>query len=541
MAVLNSTQHTRTTNALIVQLHRRLLRNMLRQEPMQQFQIISWCFLSIFPVALACWGLAFDANLLVIVSAAGVLGLWILQATMPAPEAQIDPGVFRCLPLRSQDISKGLVLTEVWQSRGIIACVASIATLITGSITLINNGHGLVVLAYVPGIVLSYATAMLGNAWLRALGSNSADNENSSVLRVLVGVVFLLGLLFVLLRDPVAIYDAIIANNWLTTVALLTPFGASVGPAFLLMQGKYLAAAGVALLAVLYFYGLWRLNLRSTAHSLAPADPQKRQAHAAGTQRLLMPGLPYNAFTASYSRALRYFWRDNRQRYLSCTIMVMANGFALLAYFTGQTTQYGIGFCFSILFFAQYSANIYGLIGPGLASVLVSPTRMRRDLLAVSSAWTTITALCSLIYCAVAILLSGWNLVWLMAVTNLPAIWAIFGLASSWVSILLPNPASAPGTNPMRDRTNSGFGALLSLLLIWLCYLSLLPGFIISLVGLSQVENSNAAFSSNYALWGGILLNWVAAALMWAILWRFIARRADHRGPEIFAKVRHWL
>ena len=101
---------------------------------------------------------------------------------------------------------------------------------------------------------------------------------------------------------------------------------------------------------------------------------------------------------------------------------------------------------------------------------------------------------------------------------------------------------SAPGTNPMKDKSGFSVGALIMMLVsVLLVWLPLAPGIIMMIVGMNRDDGGVTRLSGLPTLfWAGVVLSVLVALVGLWLGHAAAAKRLEKRWPEIFAKVRNF-
>ena len=115
------------------------------------------------------------------------------------------------------------------------------------------------------------------------------------------------------------------------------------------------------------------------------------------------------------------------------------------------------------------------------------------------------------------------------------------GLAAL-LAVWNPFQVSAPGTNPMKDKSGFSVGALIMMLVsVLLVWLPLAPGIIMMIVGMNHDDGGVTRLSGLPTLfWAGVVLSVLVALVGLWLGHAAAAKRLEKRWPEIFAKVRNF-
>lgn len=489
------------------------------------------------------FALAGDPGLIPLVAAFGVLVFWLFQGTMPSPEHHIDLHKLVSLPLVPRRLVPGVILSELLESRAMMAVATSIITAIGGSIGLASHHHGMVIPIYLVGIVVSFATAIVGTAAIRSLSTRfEGTSTNKQVIRVTIGMAafFLLYLAFIGGTGGDSDQGFSLARFApLSHIAAYLPFAAAVAPASSLADGAPLIAVLQAALAIAYLLGAYFLaaqSIKLEVQAVEATDATQHQKIKHGKRGFLMPGTSATPFGAIISRAYIYRLRDSRQQ-MAMVVLVLVAIFSLGLYkMNPESPAAWNGATLLLIFGTQASFNTFGYDGPNSWSIMVSGVPARVQLVAEALVSLAISAIVCTLYMIAYGVLSGFDGEWLVAAVQLASGLAlVFGLSQVF-SVFNAFPTSAPGTNPMKDKSGNSSNAIVTGFVgIFGILLPLIPGTVVSMVGLSSNGTSNPMF------WIGLAISPIIAAIAMFIAMRITGKAVDERMPEIFQKVRSWV
>ncbi|WP_164470341.1 hypothetical protein [Corynebacterium pseudopelargi] len=500
-----------------------LWKRLIKAQKTTLFQVILIPLYTVGAAVGLAFVLAFGENSpLVLVSSVGVLVLWMFQYTAPSPEHQIDLEKCIALPLDPRRIRPAMVAVEMIQSRGFVAILCSIITAIGGSIGLAGNGVAIVV--YVLGIVVSFATAIVGTAAIRTLVSSGS--ERSRTMRGLGGViVFLIA------------YFIVIANGDVTQLKLdqylaWTPFGAAVAPTQYLVQGNPVLALLSALLALAYLAIAWWLLLKGLRRELSEISVSAGAASKSSSAQLLVPPLRFTAFGALLSRQLRYLKRDSRMVIVLTTMLIMITGFFVF----GVISEGGMHWvaAYLVIMMPTQGANLFGYNGPANNTVMVTPTKPSLQLKAETMVFGMLSMLLAAGYLLALGVVESFDAVWLVVAVTVICGVVCSMMISAVLSAYNPYPTSKPGTAMMKDRSGQNSNAFIGSLVCLAGVVPLIgPGFALMLYAVN-----NDALGLGI---GGALLSVVMSAVGYVVGTNAASKKADSSMPEIYSQVRNWV
>lgn len=477
-----------------------------------------------FSIAMAFWS---TPETLIAYSSIGILVLWFFHYTLPAPEHQIDVERFISLPLSGTKLRPAMITIEILQSRGIASVLCSLITAVGGSLALSRNGDPALIPVYLVGIIVSWATAIIGAAAIRTVAA--AGSERSKQFRSVIGMMLGMGVYFAFISNanPQTFTHVLTVLGW-------TPFGAAVAPAQMLHSGDTAQAIATGVLAVVYLLGAWKVVQIGLDRELTEVAPAASARTGRPATSLLLPGLTYNQFGGLFSRTVRYIKRDSRMLVGNLIIVTMALGFLLYGHFSDTGMQW-----LSLYFIAMIplnGANTLGYDGPGSWTVMVTPTSPGKQLAVETLAYGVLALPPTLLLLVVLGFFENFSGIWLSAsIAMMCAIVSAFALAMV-LSAFNPYPTSKPGTNPMKDRSANNSNALVTSLLILLGFIP----FIGPPLGMMLYAVNTAGVLSPL-FFAGVALGVSIATLLCFFGWRVSTKRVNSTMPEIYAKVGKWI
>lgn len=520
----------------LVSLHRKLLIRTLNSNKGLWVQVI------LFPLyALGCaaglgGAMIFgDAWLeyMILATTLGVFALPFFQATVPSPENTVDLAQLQSLPLRPKDLMPGALLVQLLQSRNMAAVACSIITAACGSVALARHDYAGWIPLYLLGIVVSFLAAIVlaGALYFGGADDKGTGADKKRSLRSMLGVV-----VFLVLYGGI-FYGAKALNvELMAAIASWTPFGAPVAGPLNLMRGSVVAGVLQMLIAVATVVVGWLLWVRRVGLELSQGRQVEAGAQSQGSEKgsIFLGNLRPSVWNAIFSLSLRNFKRDPRIAYALASVPVMCLFFVIVgANQPGQGMMW-MALLFSTVFASQYSANVLGLDGPANWLHITANVPPRTLLTARLAPYALFSLLLSGVLLVVIGFVAGFNAVWLtVGVLSLLA-----GLGSLGLSAVLaaynPFPTARPGTNPMKDRSGTSSGAIVTSLAamfgvlvpltpagVWAVVIAATDGFVPLLVV-------------------PLLINAVLAALLFWLGLRLGSRRLEERYVEIFQKVKNY-
>ncbi|MDK4300534.1 hypothetical protein [Corynebacterium propinquum] len=474
--------------------------------------------------------------------AAGTVGYWIAALLMPAGENQVDPARMAVLPLTEAVILRGSAVTSLLTVRGVLAIFNSLVMIVLGAVGLVHNGSGWGIAVWIPAVLGSFViTVAGGEALATLLGSvgNRKSSEKVAMASALGFVVLIFGF------NVVANSRLDFSLPWETLLALVawTPFGAAPGAAVAVLQAHWATAlvqAAIAAVTVAVAWRVWRWALRRNAQTVTGDSGAAATGSEAGS--VLLPGVRASASGAVFSLTLRYWRRDIRFTYSLVVMPLFLLMMLALAAINDQSFMAYLAVLFFVLFAAGMTSNALGYDGPSNWVHMSAGLAPRTLLWARTQAVLLLTLPTLVIYLVVLVVLGTEpTIVVALAVIAGSAVLLNAGLAAL-LAVWNPFQVSAPGTNPMKDKSGFSVGAvimmLVSLLMVWL---PLAPGIIMMIVGMNLGDGGVTQLSGLSTLfWAGVVLSLcVALAGLW-LGHVAAANRLEKRWPEVLAKVRNF-
>ena len=471
--------------------------------------------------------------------AAGTVGYWLAALFMPAGENQVDPARLAVLPLTEAVMLRGAAATSLLTVRGVLAIFNSLVMIVLGAVGLVQHGSGWGIAVWIPAVLV--ITVAGGDALAKLLGSvgNRKNSEKAAMASALGFIVAIFGF------NVVVNGSSEFSLPWDTLLALVawTPFGAAPGAAVAVLQAHWITAlvqAAISAATVVVAWRMWRWALRRNAQTVTGDSGAAATGSEAGS--VLLPGVRASASGAVFSLTLRYWRRDIRFTYSLIVMPLFLVMVLALGATNGQSGMAYVAVLFFVLFAAGMTANALGYDGPS-NWVHMSAGLAPRTLLWARTQAVLLFTLPTLVIYLVVLAMLGTELttVVVLAVIAGSAVLLNAGLAAL-LAVWNPFQVSAPGTNPMKDKSGFSVGAvimmLVSVLLVWL---PLAPGIIMMIVGMNRDDGGVTRLSGLPTLfWAGVVLSVLVALVGLWLGHAAAAKRLEKRWPEVFAKVRNF-
>ena len=469
------------------------------------------------------------------IAGAVAIGTFVYVAValmMPSGEKQLAPEAFATMPITTRDMLPALALSNLMQSRGVIA---SLCTLGMGLIAAFTLHSGLGVALLLPALILSLCNALLLGEAIAALLSAPMDRtktERGVYIAAGVGMLVMLGYA----TFSSASTEGLFTYAAIGQVLVWTPLGAPAGIVVFAAEGAYLkAVASLAITLVTIALSAWLWWHSTSARLIAPLDQGSgsSKSERRGSGSLVLPGLKHTVGSMVYSRVVRYMRRDSR--FVGSLILIPV--FILFFLYQGRVNgdfQLYIGAGVMALLACSVAINDYGYDGPAnwlhIATGVPAKTLVvARHLGAISVPFVGFIA-----YLVMMNLLAEDK-----NTSSLVTAGALGGfLVGAGVSVGLsaynPFPTGKPGTNPWQDRSGfSGAALASSFILMLLGWVPVAPGVALMVWG---------SFTANTLLITlGVVLVLLIPAQLYAYLVRRSIRQVDQKYPEIFEKVRGYV
>lgn len=472
--------------------------------------------------------------------------LWFLIPVLAfGIDDTLDPRSFALFPRSARELQPGMFAAAALSLPSLFTLLAlAIATAFELLwLVLFGQGAGWVVLgalALIPANLAGLALCLLlPRAWL----AHSAARASSRKGRELGGIFGFLGMFvaiyaFSLSAQRIEDLDMLWVREQLpvaTEVFAWTPLGALFSVPMDLAEGRVLAALLRALIGAATIVLVWLWWRRSIDRSLTSALTGDASSGQAKVSPLVPRFVPAGPFGAVLGKSLRYWRRDTRYLAALGIYPVVIVFFVAMGFMVPEARPMMLGMAVFMCAMTGLSiSNEIGFDGPSGWVNIVAGAPARANLLGRIAAMAVLMVPAVVVITVVLPLLYG--LPELIPMTVLGSLGAmISGWGTSMVAgVLLPYPSSAPGTNPMKDKSASSSNAMLSMAISMVTvFVPMLPPLGLGIWG---------AVAGNLTLitGAGVLAIVIGVAVLLIGL-RIATVRLDARYPDIFQKVRDHL
>lgn len=468
--------------------------------------------------------------------------LWLLLPALAfGLDDTLDARLFATFPRTAKELQPGLFLSSLISGSALATFVAIL--IVTGFevlwLVLFWPGTAwglLTLLALLPANVAGFAICLLlPRAWF----AHSATRASSRKGRELGGILSLLLLMAVIYgfsligqsMDGTLLEQLSDILPIAITVLAWTPFGAAFAIPMDLAAGALLAAiartlitAATIVLLVLW----WRRSLHAAMTSALIGDA------SSGTQKVtaLVPRwMPSNALGASVGRSLRYWRRDTRYYAALGILPVVIIFLGALGVVVPEQRIMSTAMIVFMLGVSSISlANEIGFDGPAGWVNISTGMKARPNLLGRVIALAVIMLPFILIIGIGLPLLYGWPHVVPLVVSG-----ALGMTLSGWgvsmiVCVFLPYPSSAPGTNPMKDKSASNANALLAMAIASFgVFVPQLPAIGLAVWGIITANQVVMIVAGAVSVLGGLVMLLIGLKIGSA--------RLERAYPDLFQKV----
>lgn len=454
----------------------------------------------------------------------------------------LDPRRFALFPRSAKELQPGMFAAAALSLPTLLTAVAVAIATVFEVIWLLAFGAGTlwVVLALVALIPANLAGIALCLLLPRAWFAHSASRSSSRSGRELGGIFGMLLFLGVIYGFSVSVQgltdlDFDLVRKWsLLAVSVLawTPFGALFAIPMDLAEGQVLVALVRALIGAVTIVAVWLWWRRSLDLALTSALTGDASSGTAKVTSLVPRWVKPSPFGAALGRSLRYWRRDTR--YLAAVaiyplvyVFLIAMGLVLpesrpmmlvmavfMAGMTGISLSNEIGFdgpagWVNITAGMDARANLLGRVA---AIALIMTPAALLAMVAIPLLYGVPHLIPLLVLGTAGLMLTGWGV-------------------SLIVGVLLPYPTSAPGTNPMKDKSTSSANAFLAMGAASLgVFVPQLPAIGLAAWGVLSGSLMIQIIAGVVALAIGVLMLWLGV--------RIGSRRLSTHSPELFQKVR---
>ena len=454
----------------------------------------------------------------------------------------LDPRSFALFPRSAKELQPGMFAAAALSVPSAFTLLAiGIATAFELLwLIVFGQGAGWIVLgalALIPANLAGFALCLLlPRAWF-AHSASRASSRKGRELGGILGFVVMFVAIYAFSLSMQRISD--LDMGWVraqlppaTEVLAWTPLGALFSVPMDLAEGRVLAALlrvliGAATIALVWRW--WRRSIEVSMTSALTGDASSGQAKVSPLVPRLVPAGPFGAVMG---RALKYWRRDTRYLAALGIYPVVIVFFVAMGFMVPESRPMMLGMAVFMCAMTGLSiSNEFGFDGPSGWVNIVTGVPARANLLG------RIAAMAVLMVPAVVVITVALPLLYgLPALIPMTLLGSLGAMISGWgtsmvVGVLLPYPSSAPGTNPMKDKSASSSNAMLSMAISMVTvFVPMLPPLGLGIWG---------AIAGNLALitGAGVLAIVIGVAVLLIGL-RIATVRLDARYPDIFQKVR---
>lgn len=469
--------------------------------------------------------------------------LWFLIPVLAfGIDDTLDPRSFALFPRSARELQPGMFAAAALSLPSLFTLLAlAIATAFELLwLVLFGQGAGWVVLGALALIPANLAGLALCLLLPRAWFAHSAARASSRKGRELGGIFGFLGMFvaiyaFSLSAQRIEDLDMLWVREQLpvaTEVLAWTPLGALFSVPMDLAEGRVLAALLRALIGAATIVLVWLWWRRSIDLSMTSALTGDSSSGQAKVSPLVPRFVPAGPFGAVMGKSLRYWRRDTRYLAALGIYPVVIVFFVAMGLMVPEARTLMLGMAVFMCAMTGLSiSNEIGFDGPSGWVNIVAGAPARANLLG------RIAAMAVLMIPAVVVITVALPLLYgLPELIPMTVLGSLGAMISGWgtsmvVGVLLPYPSSAPGTNPMKDKSASSSNAMLSMAISMVTvFVPMLPPLGLGIWG---------AIAGNLALitGAGVLAIVIGGAVLLIGL-RIATVRLDARYPDIFQKVR---
>ena len=470
--------------------------------------------------------------------------LWLLIPVLAfGVDDTLDPRSFALFPRSAQELQPGMLAAAALSLPTLFTVLAVGIAAVFEVLWLFAFGPGavwvvLALVALIPAHLAAIAFCLLlPRAWFAHSASRSSSRsgrELGGVAAMIVMFIAIYGLSLGMQSLEDLDYEQL--GRWMLVaveVAAWTPLGALFAVPMDLAEGDVLTALVRAVIGAVSLVVVWRWWRRSIDVALTSALSGDVSSGTTKVSPLVPRFVRPSAFGAVLGRSLRYWRRDTRYLaaigiYPVILIFLTAMGFMLpemrpmmltVVVMMGGFTSISV-------------ANEIGFDGPAGWVHIPAGLPARANLLGRIAAIALIMGPPVLLITAIVPTLYGMGeLIPLTVLGALGMMLTGWGL-SLLVGVLLPYPTSAPGTNPMKDKSASSGNAMLAMTIASLgLFVPQLPAIGVAVWGLITADPAIQLIAGAMSVGLGAVAFVVGAKIATA--------RLDRRYPDLFQKVRN--
>lgn len=469
--------------------------------------------------------------------------LWLLIPVLAfGVDDTLDPRTFALFPRSARELQPGMFAAAAMSLPTMFTVLAVGVATGFEVLWLLTFGQGLLwVLAALLVLIPANAAAvalclLLPRAWFAHSASRSSSRSGRELGGIAAMVIMLMAIYGIsLAMQSLDGVDYERLGRWMlgaAEVAAWTPLGALFAVPMDLAEGHALTAAVRALIGAVTIVVVWLWWRRSIDKALTSALSGDASSGSTKISPLVPRFLRPSAFSAVVGRSLRYWRRDTRYLasvgvYPVVLIFLIAMGFVLpdmrplmltIVVMMGGFTSISV-------------ANEIGFDGPAGWVNITAGVPARANLLGRIAAIALLMG--PLVLLITAIVPALYGMAELIPLTMLGALGMMltgWGL-SLVVGVLLPYPTSAPGTNPMKDKSASSGNAMLSMTVASLgLFVPQLPAIGVAIWGLIVSSVAIQVIAG--------VMSVVIGAVAFVVGAKLATAQLSRRYPDQFQKVR---
>ncbi|HJB09789.1 MAG TPA: hypothetical protein H9786_04540 [Candidatus Brachybacterium merdavium] len=469
--------------------------------------------------------------------------LWLLIPVLAfGVDDTLDPRSFALFPRSARELQPGMFAAAAMSLPTLFTVLAVGVATAFEVLWLVVYGQGPVwiVAALVVLVPANLAAVALCLLLPRAWFAHSASRSSSRSGRELGGIVAMIVMFIAIYGfslgmqslDGIDVEQLVRWAPIAVEVAAWTPLGAPFAVPMDLAEGRALTAAARTLISAVSLVVVWRWWRRSIDVALTSALSGDASSGTTKVSPLVPRFVRPSAFGAVLGRSLRYWRRDTRYLAAIGIYPVMLIFLTAMGFMLPETRAMMLTIVVMMGGFTSISvANEIGYDGPAGWVNITAGLPARANLLGRIAAIAIIMGPPVLLITAIVPALYGMGQ--LVPLTMLGALGMMltgWGL-SLLVGVLLPYPTSAPGTNPMKDKSASSGNAMLAMTIASLgLFVPQLPAIGVATWGLITGDLTIQLIAGAMSVLLGAVAFVVGA--------KIATRRLDRRYPDLFQKVR---
>ncbi|MGO1285591.1 MAG: hypothetical protein ACTHWF_00840 [Brachybacterium sp.] len=454
----------------------------------------------------------------------------------------LDPRAFALFPRSAKDLQPGMFAAAALSLPSLFTLLAIAAATGFELLWLIVFGQSaawiiLGALALIPANLAAFALCLLlPRAWFAHSASRSSSRSGREVggmLGFLLMFVVIYG--FSLGMQRIGDMNFALLERWLPGIVealAWTPIGALFSVPMDLAEGRVLTALLRAVIGASTIVLVWLWWRRSIDLSLTSALSGDASSGDAKVSPLVPRFVPAGAFGAVMGKSLRYWRRDTRYLAALGLYPVMIVFFVAMGFMLPESRPMMLGMTIFMCGMSGMSlANEIGFDGPAGWVNIVTGLPSRANLLGRIAAMALLMVPGVVLVTVTIPLLYGMpQLLPMTVLGSLGTMVCGWGI-SMVVGAMLPYPSSAPGTNPMKDKSASSSNAMIAMTVAMLAvFVPLLPALGVGIWGAVVGSMALTVLAGVLAL--------VAGAVVFLVGLRIAVVRIDARYPDLFQKVR---